>query len=202
MLLGLLAGFLASSLGWQINLIVIQRGLHRGRIAAFSVGCGAVVADMVFLAIGFTGTRPLLNHPEWWGIIRWVGITVLLVIAARTFFIHSRSPRKAIEVTKRNPTKNFLVGFLVVATNPAVFLMWVGILSLIRANFGQAGSIMFRDRFLSGFLFGAMAWFAPFTLIFLKKLRKWTEDNHPFISKLSAVTLVLVAIFLMICERF
>ena len=202
MLLGLLAGFLASSLGWQINLVVIQRGLHRGRVAAFFVGCGAIAADMIFLAIGLTGTRPLLNHPEWWGIIRWVGITVLLFIATRTFFIHSKPPKQVVEVTKKNPTKNFLVGFLVVVTNPAVFLMWIGILSLIRASFIQAGRPGFREQFLLGFLAGAMAWFVPFTFIFLKKLRKWTEDNHPFISKLSAVTLVLVAVFLIIWERF
>lgn len=202
MLLGLLAGFLASSLGWQINLVVIQRGLLRGRVAAFFVGCGAVAADMVFLAIGLTGTTPLLNHPEWWGIIRWVGITVLLLIAARTFFVHGKPPKQLVEVTKRNPTKNFLVGFLVVATNPAVFLMWLGIISLIRANFIQAGRAGFKEQFLFGFLAGAMAWFVPFIFIFLKKLRKWTEDNHPFISKLSAVTLVLVAVFLIIWERF
>ena len=62
MLLGMLAGFLASCFGWQIDLIAIQRGLRRGKIAAFLVGCGAVLADMIFLLIGFTGTQPLLEH--------------------------------------------------------------------------------------------------------------------------------------------
>ena len=38
MFLGMIAGFLASGLGWQINLIAIQRGLRRGRFAAFLVG--------------------------------------------------------------------------------------------------------------------------------------------------------------------
>ncbi|MBU9888739.1 MAG: LysE family translocator [Candidatus Omnitrophica bacterium] len=202
MLLGLLAGFLASSLGWQINLVALQRGSFRGRTAAFLVGCGAVTADMVFLTIGFTGTRPLGEHPEWWGIIRWTGIAVLLTIAGRAFFVHSKASKQMIEVAKRNPTKNFLVGFLLVATNPAVFLMWLGILTLIQANFSQAAEPGFRGLFLSGFVLGAMAWFIPLTLIFMKRLRKWTESNHPFLSKLSAVTLVGVALFLIFYERF
>lgn len=202
MLLGFLAGFLASGFGWQINLVAIQRSFLRGRLAAFLVGCGALTGDMIFLTIGFTGTRPLANHPEWWGIIRWVGIAVLLLIAARTFFVHSRTPKQMPEVTNRNPTKNFLVGFLVVVTNPAVFLMWLGILSLIRANFPEAAGAGFKEQFLLGFFAGAMAWFVPFTLVFMKKLKKWTESNHPFVSKLSAVTLVLVAVFLIIYETF
>ena len=157
---------------------------------------------MVFLAIGLKGTRPLLSHPEWWGIIRWVGITVLLLIAAHTFFVHSKPPKPLGEVTKRNPAKNIIVGFLVVGTNPAVFLMWIGIVSLIRTHFIAAGRPGFKEQFLLGFLAGAMAWFVPFTFIFLKKLRKWTEGNHPFISRLSAAVLVLVALFLILYERF
>ena len=123
MLLGIAAGFLASCLGWQIDLIVIQRGLHRGKIAAFLVGCGAVLADILLISIGFTGTQPLLNHPEWWGMIRWIGISVLFILAARLLWVHGKRPTEATEVIKRNPTKNFFVGFLVVITNPAVFLM-------------------------------------------------------------------------------
>lgn len=202
MLLGLLAGFLASALGWQINLMVVQRGLQRGRFAAFLVGCGAVLGDMIFLTIGFTGTLPLLNHPEWWGVIRWVGIVVLLILAGRTFFVQGKPPRKVSEVTKRNPTKNFILGFLVVGTNPAVFLMWLGFVSLIRAHFSQTATPWFRERFLMGFLAGGLLWFVPFAFVFLKKLRKWTENNHSFISKISAITLVSVALFLIFFERF
>ena len=62
--LGILAGFLAASLGWQINLLAIQRGLLRGRVAALLVGAGAIVADMIFLSLGLAGTTPILEHPD------------------------------------------------------------------------------------------------------------------------------------------
>lgn len=48
MLLGILIGFIAACFGWQIDLIAIQRGLQRGKTAAFLVGCGAILGDMIF----------------------------------------------------------------------------------------------------------------------------------------------------------
>lgn len=200
--LGILAGFLASCFGWQIDLIAIQRGLKRGRTAAFLVGCGAILADMIFLAVGFTGTLPLLNHPEWWGIIRWVGIGVILTLAVRGLWGHSKPRRHDEEVSKKNPSKNFLVGFLVVITNPVVFLMWLGIIGFLRAHFPEAREPWFTEFFLVGFLIGAMLWFVPLAFIFLKKLTRWSEENHTFLSRISAGTLVLVALYLIFFEKF
>jgi threonine/homoserine/homoserine lactone efflux protein len=191
MLLGILAGFLASCFGWQIDLIAIQRGLKRGRTAAFLVGCGAVLADMAFLWVGFTGTQPLLDHPEWWGIIRWIGIGVILALAARGFWGHSKPRQQIEEVNKKNPTKNFLVGFLV----------WVGFIGFLRAHFPEAREPWFEKFFLGGFLIGAMLWFAPLAFIFLKKLNRWSDENHAFISRLSSGTLVLVALYLIFFEK-
>ena len=202
MLLGILAGFLAASLGWQINLIAIQRGLQRGRFAAFLVGCGAILSDMIFLWVGLAGTAPILEHPEWWGIIRWVGISVILILAARVFFIHSKPRPQTEDVQKKNPTRNFLVGFLVVISNPVVFLMWIGVIGFLRVHFPEARGARFKEFFLAGFLVGALMWFVPLALIFMKKLKRWTESNHTVISHISGGILVAVALFLIFFEKF
>ena len=202
MFLGILAGFLASCFGWQIDLIAIQRGLKRGRTAAFLVGCGAILADMIFLSVGFTGTQPLLAHPEWWGIIRWVGIGVILTLAVRGFLGHNKPHTQVEEVSKRNPTKNFVVGFLVVISNPVVFLMWVGIIGFLRAHFSETRELWFKEFFLVGFLTGGMLWFIPLAFIFLKRLKHWSEENHSFLSRLSSGALVLVALYLIFFENF
>ncbi|HOW58425.1 MAG TPA: LysE family transporter [Candidatus Omnitrophota bacterium] len=197
MLLGVLTGFLGSALSWQINLIAIQRGLQRGRVAAFLVGCGAVTADMIFLWVAFTGAKPLLNHPEWWRNIRWLGIAVLLFLAARLLVRHGRPRRQDEEVNKRNPSKNFLVGFLVVGTNPAVLLIWAGVISFLLSQFPEARQPFFKEFFLSGFLIGALGWFFPLTFVFLEKLEGWSKKNHELLSRVSASALILVAFYLM-----
>lgn len=202
MLLGILAGFLASCFGWQIDLIAIQRGLKRGRTAAFLVGCGAILADMLFLSAGFKGTQPLLDHPEYWGIIRWIGIGVILSLAARSFWARSKPHEQSEEVIKRNPTKNFLVGFLVVITNPVVFLMWIGIIGFLRTHFPETRAPWFNELFLGGFLIGAVLWFVLLAFIFLRKLKRWSEENHSFLSRVSSGILVLVALYLIFFEKF
>jgi threonine/homoserine/homoserine lactone efflux protein len=200
--LGILCGFLASSLGWQINLLAIQRGLHRGRVAALLVGSGAIFADMVFLWLGFTGTTPILEHPEWWGIIRWVGISVILILAARVLLIHGKPRSQIEEVQKRNTGKNFLVGFLVVISNPVVFLMWIASIGFLRTHFPESRAPWFKELFLSGFLLGGWLWFVPLAFIFLRKLTLWTEKNHAVISRISGGVLLLVALFLIFFEKF
>jgi threonine/homoserine/homoserine lactone efflux protein len=202
MLLGILCGFLASSLGWQINLLAIQRGLQRGRVAALLVGSGAVLADMIFLWLGFTGTTPILEHPEWWGIIRWIGISVVLILAVRVLFLHSTPRPRIDEVQKKNPGKNFLVGFLVVLSNPVVFLMWIASIGFLRTYFPEARAPLFKELFLLGFPLGGWLWFVPLAFIFLKKLTLWTEKNHTVISRISGGVLILVALFLIFFEKF
>ncbi len=202
MLLGILVGFLGTSLGWQINLLSIQRGVKRGRTAAFMVICGAIIADTVFLSIGLTGTAPLLLHPEWWQVIRWVGIVLLILLAIRTLRGHHEAPKKIEEeVAKRNPTRNFLVGFLVVITNPAVFLLWVGVVSFLFAHFPHARETGFKELFLIGFVIGGCAWAFPLAFVFLKKFKKWSEKSLLVTSRLSAAFLLIVALFL-IFEKF
>lgn len=196
MLLGFIAGFLGSSLGWQMNLIVIQRGIARGRIAAFLVGCGAVTADLLFLWAGFMGEKPLLEHPETWGIIRAAGIVILLLLAAHAYFVHGK-PRKRIEkVVSQNPTRNFLVGFLVTLGNPAVFFLWLGVVSFVVGHFPEAHDPNFKWYFLPGFVIGALAWFGPLAFILLKKIQEWNEAHLQLLSRLLAALLVLVAILL------
>ena len=202
MLFGILVGFLGSCFGWQINLIAIQRGIRRGKIAAFLVGCGAITADMLFLAIGFAGTQPILDHPEWWGLIRWIGISVILVLAARVFFIHAKNCPEAHEVQERPSPRNFLVGFLVVMTNPVIFLMWVWVIGFLQAHFQEAREPWFREFFLTGFLVGSVLWFFPLAFVLLEKLNRWTRTNHASISYISGGVLVAIALFLIFFEKF
>lgn len=196
MLLGFISGFLGSSLGWQINLLAIQRGIRRGSLATLLVGCGAVTADIFFLWGSFTGARPLLTHPETWGVIRAAGIVILLMLAARAYFVHGKPRKVAEKVISKNPTRNFLVGLLVVLGNPVVFFLWLGVVSFIVGHFPEARHVHYKWYFIGGFVTGSLAWFGPLAFILLKKIRQWDEAHLQLLSRLSAAVLVLVAIIL------
>ncbi len=185
------AGFLACMLGWQINLVVIQRGIDRGRTAGMSVGMGAIAADLVFLGIGFTGLYPFAHHPELWTHLKWVAVGILLFVAYRGF--KRKKKKEAAPVKRKNPAKNFILGFLLVVSNPLVLFLWLGTLSFLIAHFPGAKILHHQWIFLVGFFIGAALWFLFVCLWILSHARKWNEERLHQISKVMAVLLVIAA---------
>lgn len=199
--LGMGTGFFASLVGWQINLIAIHRGIERNtRTAAFFVGMGAAFADVIFILIAMTGAVPFLRNPKSWMVIRWVGILTVFLLAAKILL---KKPQLAIreKKKKRNPAKNFLVGFLIVITNPAVFLIWIGMMSFLLTHFPEMKGLIFYWIFLGGFVIGAALWFFILSFRILREARNWDDERLYFLSKLSAFILLIVGCFL-IFERF
>jgi len=68
------------------------------------------------------------------------------------------SRAKRSKKSSNGTDQEFFVGFLVVITNPAVFLMWVGFVGFFKL-ISRSASAMVQEFFLTGFLIGAMLWF-------------------------------------------
>ncbi|MBI3314223.1 MAG: LysE family transporter [Candidatus Omnitrophica bacterium] len=201
MLLGIFTGLLAALLGWQINLIAIHRGLGRGQAAAFFIGLGAALADLVFIALAFFGSVRLLQHPESWRLIKWMGIITIVAVSLQILF-HQVSHKIEEPYKARKLAKNIFLGFLVVIANPAVFVLWVGVVSFILTHFPEMVSrANFYFFFPAGFMMGASAWFLFLSLWIMPRIKKLGERSLHIISKISAVALLIAAVFL-IFEKF
>ncbi len=199
-MLGGVTGLLASLLGWQINILAIHRGFQRGRAATFSVGFGAIFADMTFILVAFTGAASLLSYLDLWSFVRWIGVATILVVGASILFRKPKTHQEDLE-PKRSQAKNFLLGFLFVIANPAVLLIWVGVVGFLLTHFPGVEVVADRWLFLGGFATGGCVWFVILALIILPRVRKWGEDRLYLISKVSAI-LLLVAGFFLIFEKF
>ncbi len=192
--IGYAAGFISFMLGWQINLVAIHRGIDRGRVAAFAVGMGAAFADIVFLLVGFAGLHPFTNHPELWVHLKWVTVTTLLLVATRTFF--RKKKRDPMQSGKKNPAKNMLLGFIIVISNPLVFLLWLAVLSFLVSHFASARILQNRWIFMSSFVTGAAVWFFFICFWVLSHARKWNEERLHLLSRITAVLIALAALAL------
>ncbi len=198
--LGILTGFLSAMLGWQINIIGIHRGLERGRSGPLLVGLGATVADLFIILIAFAGATPLLHQHHFWAVAKWFGIATILFASFRILF-HKTKFQDPTEKKRRNPTKSFVMGLIVVGGNPAIYLMWIGIISFMMTHLQGMPTLEFRFLFLTGFLGGCMAWFTILSFFILGHIRQWGENRLHLISRLSAVFLLIAAIVL-IFEKF
>ncbi len=194
-----MTGFLAALLGWQINLVSIHRGIERGRTASFLVGFGATTADMIFILIAL-GAGSFLDRPQWWTPLKWIGIVTLFSVGLH--IILKKRPREpSLLKKKKNPTKNFLIGFLIVIGNPAVFLLWLGIMSFILTHFSGSSILRFHPLFLIGFLFGSLTWFLILSFGILYQVENWGEKGFQIFEKVCALLLLVAGLFL-IFEKF
>ena len=199
-LIGLTAGFLASLLGWQINTLSIHRGLERGRTASFCVGWGAVMADLFFVFLGLTGAHALLDHHEVWIIAKFLGTATLIGVGLKIFF-EKPVPKKERHRKKRSPTQSFILGFVVVAGNPSLLFMWIGLISFLATHFPDADLVASKLVFLIAFFIGGSFWFFILSVFILRHIREWGEERLHWISRISAMAMLLAGCIL-VFERF
>lgn len=200
--LGLVTGLFASIGGWQINLTSIHRGLERGRTAAFSVGTGACAADLLLILAAFTGAAQIEANHGVWTVLRWVGVATLLILSAYILFKkHKLEDREAAAPRKRRkPLKSFLLGFVLVAANPAVWLLWFGVVGFLLTHFPRGPILAAKSSFLGGFFAGASAWFLVLAFAMVPGIRKWGEQKLEVLSQGSAILLFLAAVFLVFAK--
>ena len=200
MLTGFITGFFAAMLGWQINIIGIHRGLARGKSGPLLVGLGATTADFFMILIAFAGALPLVHNRSFWTVTKWFGIATILLASFRILF-HKQKFNDPAQKKKRSPTQSFIMGLVIVGGNPAIYLMWIGIISFMMTHLPHLSDPEFRPLFLAGFFAGSMAWFTLLSFFILDHIRQWGENRLHLISRLSAVFLLIAAIVL-IFENF
>jgi len=174
--------------------MAIQRGLEKGRSAAFFLGVGAVMADLVIICTAFLGTTPLIHHPLFHGALKWIGVVVLLTLGAK---ILMQAPPSGVTVKKKNKVdhaKNSLLGFLLVISNPALFVMWVGITGFLLGRFPDL--LKLKWFFLLGFFIGGSSWFGILSLSLVNHARSWKDHHVALVSKIIGVFLIALGIFL------
>lgn len=195
MFTGILAGFLTAALGWQTNLISLHRGVNYGRRAAFWTGVGAIIGDVIWITVAFAGAKTVLNYHHHLQHFKWLGIITICFAGLRILF---HNPKKIQAETKmqHDPGKSVFVGLLIVGGNPALLILWLGIIGFVLTYVPDATHPMFHFWFVTGFMSGGMSWFSLLALVLLPQVKRWKEDKLHLISKVSAVLLLAAAVFL------
>ncbi len=191
---GALTGFLVSLLGFQINLVALHRGIDRGRHATFFVQIGAAFGDMVFAFLSLASAEHFLNHPEIAGVMKWVGAGILFWVGGRILFQGPKIEKKR----KRNPAKNFLLGFLIVLFNPSLLVVWIGIVAFLHTHFPEAHILQSPWLFLAGFLAGATVWALILSIVVLHNAKKMEAGRLQGLSRLCALALLAAAVYLIV----
>jgi threonine/homoserine/homoserine lactone efflux protein len=156
-------------LAGPIALLVVSRAADEEYAAAARVGLGAAIAEGIYAGIAFWGYATFLGrHPLIAPISHAVTAALLVVLGWRfLFFAHSEPRRREVRV---DPSRAFLLGFVVSALNPTLLVTWTVAVTFVYAQHdGRIASLLAVPFGVSAAL-GVVAWFA--VLVHLLRVHK------------------------------
>jgi len=163
---GLILGFATAAMIGPVNLMVVRKGILEGFQPAFLTGAGAALMDALcaylvltgILRVGFSGTWKILI----WGIgvvlILYIGYSVLTEIRDNPELSQSAKVDRQTAFIE----KPFVMGFLLVGSNPFALFWWVGLVSTLHLSAAVPPDPTGRGAtsFFSSVLMGELAWYA------------------------------------------
>lgn len=141
------AGFLIAAQVGPIWLLCFRNGIRFGFPAAFGIGLGAALIDMLYCVFGALWAAVLLSAHSTQRVISIVGALVISWIGIKTIVAHRKTIDAGIEEAAVSKTPSFgsalKLSLLATASNPLTIISWVALLSaastFITATSGKIG---------------------------------------------------------------
>ena len=175
------------------NIEVIRRGAQEGWKSARAFCLGVIVALVIYLLLVVLGLSFLTESEIFNLILTILGVIVLAYLSynsLRDFFLGQE-----IEFGEdKSRNKHFVPGVVLTISNPAILLLWTGIMG---ADLAVSGASLGQDLVLStGILVGVFIFFTM--LIFLIHFgRKFLQQRY-----IRYVSLLAGIVLLVFCIRF
>lgn len=172
------------------NVEVIRRGLKEGWKSAFIFCIGVMVALLLYLALVAFGLSFLAKSREFGIILSIFGVAVLCYLAynaMRDFF----NPKKLPLDGKAASRANFVPGIILTISNPAVLLLWTGI---IGADLSSQSSPEQGLLLSFGILVGVLAFFIFLTALIRGGRKFINQKNFRYISLAAGLVLLYFAL--------
>lgn len=203
-LTGFVSGLLLSIPVGPVNLTIINEGARRGFAWAAMIGLGAVVMEVIYCALAFTGFASFFEK----GVIKaamelfsfvfllFIGVKFLLAkTAASATHLTAATDKFEERVEERlHPHSAFATGFVRVMGNPGVFLFWI----ILAANFISrewvAPNWPGKLACVGGVAAGVGLWFIGLSYAVSFGHKKFSERTLILMERISGVVLLAFAL--------
>ena len=190
---GILLGFSITAPIGPTNIEVIRRGVREGWRSARVFCLGVIVALVIYLLLVVLGLSFLTKSKIFNTLLTILGVIALAYLSYNSLkdFFSGRE----IELGEgESGNKHFLPGIILTISNPAILLLWTGIMG---ADLAASGASLSQGLMLSiGILIGVFMFFT--VLIFLIHFgRKFLQQRY-----LRYVSLLAGIVLLVFCVRF
>ena len=186
---GLLIGVFVSAPMGPIGMLVIQRTLNKGRMAAFFTGIGAALSDLTYSLLTGLGMSFVTDNEL---LLQIVGSVVLCAFA---FYLFKKTPALALktpDTAPESPWKDFVTGFFFTFANPLILFFIIGLFA--RFNFFLPEFRYYHYILGYASIFGgALAWWWLITFVIDKVRGHFNVRSMWLLNRIIAVILLVMA---------
>src|SRR5947209_4620818 len=195
-LTGLASGFLLSVPVGPVNFAIINEGARRGFRWAFHIGLGAVVMEVIYCALAFTGFASFFTKGYVKAAMELFSFVFMIFLGVKFLMASSIAASARIEVQieeKLHPRSAFMTGFVRVMGNPGVFLFWIVLAANFISREWVERNMMSKISCITGVAFGTGLWFLGLSWAVSLGHRKFTERTLLRMEHFSGIGLLLLA---------
>jgi len=196
-LTGFISGFLLSVPVGPINLTILNEGARRGFKWAFLIGFGAVLMEVIYCTIAFTGFADFFTRGYVNAAMELFSFVFMLFLGVKFLLASSITSAHKIEEQiekKLHPHSAFMTGFVRVMGNPGVLVFWI----IFAANFITRGWVQqtFASKLccIAGVGVGTGVWFLGLSWAISRGHGKFTEKTLLRMEHFSGIGLLVLAL--------
>lgn len=192
---GIVIGIFISAPMGPIGMLVIQRTLNKGRLAALFTGIGAALSDMIYcLLTGFGMSFVTTFIESNRDLLQVAGSAMLILYAIYLFKSNpSRALNKSCAVPANTYWRDFATGFIFTFSNPLILFFIISLFA--RFNF-MAPEHQFY-HYILGYLsigIGAVGWWFLITFFVNKVRAHFNVRSMWLVNRILAVLLLAMAL--------
>ena len=194
---GAITGFICAVPVGPINVAIMEEGFQSGRKQAFIIAIGALLMEMIYCIIAFSGFATLFSDKIILATVELISFLAVTFFGIKYLMINAvtvQGKRAKVVENRLSPHTAFWTGFVRVLVNPNVLLFWIMISAVLISNQTIQAEWKSRMACVIGASIGIGSWFTLLVIGSARVKNRFSDKTLVKFSQISGVLLLLLSI--------
>ena len=194
---GVITGFICAVPVGPINVAIMEEGTQSGRKQAFIIAIGALLMEMIYCIIAFSGFATLFSDKIILATVELISFLAVTFFGIKYLMINAvtvQGKRAKVVENRLSPHTAFWTGFVRVLVNPNVLLFWIMISAVLISNQTIQAEWKSRMACVIGAAIGIGSWFTLLVIGSARAKNRFSDKTLVKFSQISGVLLMLLSI--------
>lgn len=194
---GAITGFICAVPVGPINVAIMEEGIQNGRKQAFIIAIGALLMEMIYCIIAFSGFATLFSDKIILATVELISFLAVTFFGIKYLMINAvtvQGKRAKVVENRLSPHTAFWTGFVRVLVNPNVLLFWIMISAVLISNQTIQSEWKSRMACVIGAAIGIGSWFTLLVIGSARAKNRFSDKTLVKFSQISGVLLLLLSI--------